>query len=418
MNKTNHGVQIDSQESSLPTFVAVVLHIYGGKGHVLSYHKAVGEAVRLNGWSHLAVVSPDPAPIEFPHEWNIEYVNSGVLDYEGTEIKRLLKRLNFWAFLKSIYILSRDFTRVLRKELKSRKNRKIIFLESFNPLQLLSMVLSLLFVKRDRLSVWLMYRGGPDWGGRKHRLMAKSFATLFRAMNPIIRSLIGRNNLILLTDSEVLSASLPKYYKNPVYLVPIPHTPANHDVYAGKEESREHIVCWWPGAPRADKGVCIIRRLVSLRNRDAHKVTLVAAKSANLIAQPDCINIVAVDDKLDRQVYERCFFTSDVVLLPYDRDIYGESTSGIFTECIVAGTIPLVTRGTWMAYELEKRKLGELAVDWHDNAIIQKMVHLAMDPVVKQRIKAMQMEYRTFHSISSYAKVIDSLYRSLPPSRN
>mgnify|MGYP001609086973 CR=1 FL=1 len=415
MNKANNEIPIESHETFSPTFMAVVLHIYGGKGHVLSYHKAVGEAVRLNGWSHLAVVSPDPALTEFPREWNVEHVDSGVLDYEGTEIKRLLKRLNFWAFIKSTYILAHDFTNVLRKELESRPNRKIILLESFNPLQLLSVILSLLFVKRDRLSVWLMYRGGPDWGGRKHRLMAKSFATLFRAMNPIIRLLVGGNNLMLLTDSEILSASLPKYYKKPVYLVPIPHTPVNHGVYTEKEESHEHVVCWWPGAPREDKGMGVIRRLASLKDRDAYKVTLVAAKSANLIAQADCIKITAVDDKLDRQDYERRFFISDVVLLPYDRDIYSESTSGIFVECIVAGAIPLVTKDTWMAYELEKRDLGELVIDWGSDFLVQQIIDLATNRSIKQKIRTMQLEYRSFHSIPSFAQAIHSLY-TRPPS--
>lgn len=413
MNKTNYEIQTENQEPYPPTFVAVVLHIYGGKGHVLSYHKALGEAIRLNGWTHLAVVSPDPKLPELPREWSVEYIDSGILDYEGTEIIKQLKRLNIWAFIKSMYVLGRDFTKVLRKELAFRKNRKIIFLESFNPLQLWSVILSLLFVKRDRLTVWLMYRGGPDWGGRRHRLMARSFAALFRAVNPIICLLIGRDNLVLLTDSEVLSTSLPRYYKKSVHLVPIPHTPANQVEHTEKRVPHDPVICWWPGAPRADKGIDIILRLVSLKDPDAHKLLLVAAKSTMLVSQADCIRVETVDDKLGRQDYERRFFASDVVLLPYDRDIYSESTSGIFVECIVAGAIPLVTKDTWMAYELEKRDLGELAIDWGSEFLIQQIIGIATSRSIKLKIRTMQSEYRSFHSIPSFAQAIHSLYKRL-----
>lgn len=411
MNKANHEISIESQETLPPTFMGLALHIYGGKGHVFSYHKALGDAIRLNGWIHLAIVSPDLKLPELPDEWEVEYIDSGVLDYERPEIIRLLKCLNLWLFIKSMYVLGRDFARVLRKELESRSNRKIIFLESFNPLQLLSVVLSLLFVKRSRVSVWLMYRGGPDWGGRKHRLMSKSFSMLFRATNPIIRLLVGKENLVLLTDSEILSKSLPKYYKNPVHLVPIPHTPGQYRNSLSDTKSHDQVICWWPGAPRAEKGLDIIHRLASLKDKDAHQITLVAAKSTNLSAQEGCVRMETVEDKLARQDYENRFFTSDFILLPYDQAIYSESTSGIFTECIVAGVTPLVTKGTWMAYELEKRDLGELAIDWGSDSILQQIIGLATNDSIRQKIRAMQDEYRSFHTIPSFAHALDSLYQ-------
>ncbi len=414
MNSTNHETQIVAQEALPPTFMALVLHIFGGKGHVLSYHKALGEALRLNGWIHLAVVSPDPKLPDLPREWSVEYIDSGVLDYEGVEIIKLLKCLNFWAFIKSMYILGRGFTGVLRKEVEFRPNKKIIFLETFNPLQLLSVILSLLFVKRDRLSVWLLHRGGPDWGGRKYRVMARSFAISFKVMTPMIELLVGRDDVVLLTDSEILVTTLSKYYKRTVHLVPIPHTPGDHGDHIKDAAPHGRVICWWPGTPRAEKGTDIIQRLASVKDRDADKVVLVAARSANLTTQVGCIRIETVDDKLPRQDYENRFFTSDLILLPYDRDIYSESTSGIFTECIVAGAIPLVTRDTWMAYELEKMGLGELAIDWESNLIVQQIISLAANDSIKQKIRGMQAKYRSFHTIPSFARTLDSLYKLAP----
>lgn len=395
-----------------PTFIGVALHIYGGKGHVLSYHKALGEAIRLNVWEHLAVISPDLNLPKLPTEWTVEYIDSGVLDLEGSEVIRLIKRLNFWSFIKSMYILRRDFSRVMRKEIARKSNKKIIFLESFNPLQLIAFVLSLFFVKRKQLSVWIMYRGGPDWGGPKHRLMARSFAFLFRAMNPIIQLLVGKNNFVLLTDSEMLSSTLPNYYRRVVHCVPIPHTDGQHTNSELSMKSIGQITCWWPGAPRAEKGLDIIQKLAAVMDPEAHKLTLVVARSVNLSSKKGCISIEMIDDKLSQQDYANRFFSSDIILLPYDKDIYSESTSGIFTESIVAGVIPLVTKGTWMAYELEKRDLGELVLEWDNVPLIQFIRKVAKDESIKQKVSAMRDEYRTFHTIPSFAHSLDILYKS------
>jgi hypothetical protein len=417
MNRTPHDRQEECGGASAPTFIAVVLHIYGGKGHVLSYHKAVEEAVRLNGWSHVAVISPDPNIIELPGHWRVEYIDSGVLDYEGVAIKRLVKGLRFWPFIKGMYTLSASFARVLRNENKESRNDKIVFLESFNPLQLISIAISFFFTKRDTLSVWLMYRGGPDWGGPKHRLMARTFAVLFRAINPVFQWLVGKDNLVLLTDSEILSTSLPVYYKLPVHLVPIPHTPHQPANNARDKKSIDGITCWWPGAPRPDKGYDIVRRLAALDGPHTQNVTLVVAKSASLASKPRGVRIEQIEDRLEREEYERRFFSSTFILLPYDRDIYRESTSGIFTECVAAGAIPLVSEGTWMAYELNKWNLSELVLDWEDDQIFKEVVRIAADPSVNERMRAMQVEYLSFHNTFSYAQSIGSLYKALPLHR-
>ena len=412
MNNTVRNNVTPSEDYSPPTFIGVALHIYGGKGHVLSYHKALGEAIRLNGWEHLAVISPAPNLPKLPPEWTVEYIDSGVLDLEGLEVIRYIKHLKFWFFIKSMHTLRRDFSRVLRKEIERRQNKKIIFLESFNPLQLIAIVLSLLFVKRKKLSVWLMYRGGPDWGGPKHRLMARSFAFLFRAMNPVIQLLVGKNNFVLLTDSEMLSSTLPKYYHRVVHCVPIPHTDGQHTNAEPSIKSIEQITCWWPGAPRAEKGLDIIQNLATLHDPGVHKLTLVVARSVNLSSKKGCISIEMIDDKLSQQDYANRFFSSDIILLPYDKDIYSESTSGIFTECIVAGVIPLVTKGTWMAYELEKMDLGELVLEWGNVPLIPFICKVAKDETIKQKVSAMRDEYRTFHTIPSFAHSLDILYKS------
>jgi glycosyltransferase involved in cell wall biosynthesis len=403
----------NSLRYSSPTFISFVLHLYGGKGHVLSYQTAVGEAVRLNGWDHLAAISPDPKILNFPSEWKISYVDSGVLDYEGVEIVKLLRSFRIWPFIKSIYKFSKDLQALLRRETKDKKNRKVIFMEAFNPLQLLSLVFALIFVNRSSFSLWLVYRGGPDWGGARHRLLARSFSMSFRTINPVLELFLGKKNLLLLTDSDKLKISLEKYYKRTVHVLPIPHTSALAiETPRSARQDSESIKCWWPGAPRTDKGLDIIKRLASIESEQAHKLKLFIAKSANVTPVQHGINVVALEDKLDREEYDRMFFQSDLVLLPYDQEIYSESTSGVFTEAIVAGVITLVTKDTWMAYELERHGLRELVIDWNCTAVIERLIRLSNDSEIREKILKMQTAYKKYHNIENFAVALKKLHQS------
>ena len=394
-----------------PTFMALILHLYGGKGHVFSYQKSVGEAVRLNGWDHLAAISPDPTIKIFPSQWRSVYVDSGVLDYEGIEIIKLLRSFTFFPFISSMHRFARALRSLLKREMNEKHNKKIIFLEVFNPLQLISLVFALMFMKQNRIAVWLLYRGGPNWGGSRHRFLAQSHTMSFRAIHPLIELIVGKSNLVLLTDSNKLRLSLQEYYKRPVHVVPIPHTPTSIS-----EESmplrvqNEEISCWWPGAPRPEKGLDIIRRIASEKNEQAFKIKLFVAESANLTIVPDGIKVEAVEDKLGREEYDRMFFTSNLILLPYDQEIYNESTSGIFTESIVAGAIPLVTKDTWMAYELYKYNLTELILDWNNDNLISKLIQISSDVIIKEKIKNMQIKYNEYHNVKSFAQTLKSLY--------
>lgn len=401
---------LNNNESPLPpTLIALILHLYGGKGHVYSYQKSVSEAVRLNGWDHLAVISPDPVLKEFPSDWRVEFADSGVLDYEGGKIMAMVRRLQFWRFISSTFRFCLDLRRVLSKEISRSSNKKIILLDSYNPFQLFSLLLALIFVSRKQIVLWLIYRGGPNWGGPKHRMMARSFAYCFRFLNPFFELLLGKKNLVLLTDSDMLRQSLPLFYKRQVHLIPIPHTAAHVDKELIVDKSRDEIVCWWPGAPRADKGLDIIQRLASMVTDAAPQIELWVAQSVPVDAITGGVKIQKILDKLPRSEYDANFYACDLILLPYDTGIYNESTSGIFTECIVAGAIPLVTKGTWMAYELSQFDLNELVIDWDRTEIFENFIRISRDPFVNEKIEKMKIKYEEYHCVKSFAVTFNEL---------
>ena len=86
----------------------------------------------------------------------------------------------------------------------------------------------------------------------------------------------------------------------------------------------------------------------------------------------DGMQAVSLPTHLTRTEYLMQLAISDLVLLPYDALAYKERTSGIFIETIVAGKMPAVTRGTWMAGELARYDLSELIVDWNAPAVLTR----------------------------------------------
>ena len=393
-----------------PTLVGLTLHLNGGRGHVLPYHKSLGQAVKINGWQHLALVSHRKDLPSLPEDWKVEYLDSGLLDCERNIVIKEIRRLNIFAFARGFFCLTKDLVRSLRKEISTNPGEKIIFLESFNPLQLLALVITLFFLDRRYLRIWLMYRGGPNWGGKKHRLMARSFSYAFRLMNPIIEILVGKRRLTLLTDSAILSANLPGFYKRSVNLLPIPHTPSKINKNRTNKNINQPILCWWPGAPRPEKGLEHINRLISLNTAPAKHIKFVLPRSIRNSNNKNNSQIQWVDDKLPTEEYEHQLLVSSCILLPYDKDLYSESTSGVFTECVVAGALPLVSRGTWMAYELEKRDLNALCINWDSSDALQRVIDVNYDEVIQSRFIRMRDEYRSFHSIPSFARELEVLW--------
>ena len=103
---------------------------------------------------------------------------------------------------------------------------------------------------------------------------------------------------------------------------------------------------------------------------------------------------------------------SDIILLPYHADAYKERTSGIFTECIIAGKIPLVTPHTWMAEELKNYQLDDLIIDWENaQAVCDRIISLMANPSIHAQILMMQKDFKQFHNLENYARMMQEIFR-------
>jgi hypothetical protein len=162
------------------------------------------------------------------------------------------------------------------------------------------------------------------------------------------------------------------------------------------------IDCWWPGgSTREDKGLHHIRLFAERIKRENLPIRLIAARNS---AQKGVQATLYVEDNMSRSNYEKWFNTADIVLLPYDPKVYHSATSGIFVEAILAGAIPVVRDGTWMASELKRYGLDSFIFDWEDPALPSRLVSLKKN----KKLEDMAREYRKFHSIEGFT---ESMFR-------
>lgn len=385
----------DEGRQSSPILVSLIPNLMAGEGHIIPYHQSVSQAVHQLKWQHRIVIPVDSQIKELPINWEPVLCNYD-LEKEGNFFDKLLRLQGTWK-------LSQSIANYLRAKVINQADFSIIFLERFIHLQLFALLIALYLVPTDKLSVWLLYR--RDTYKDRTRFV-------YKLLNYLIKKRLRLNRLKLLTDSELLGKGLFHYFQEPVKIVPIPHTDINHCAKIISRDSQ--IVCWWPGFPREEKGLEIIKNLVNKPGDYATNITIVCAKCSQLNPTENGVNLKLIKNHLTREEYQNWLQLSTIILLPYNAPAYQARTSGIFTESIMAGKIPLVTHDTWMAHELFKYNLAELVIDWHKpKKVFELIENLANDDEIRAKLQAMKQSYEKFHSIGSYAGIIETLYREM-----
>lgn len=385
--------------SGFPTVLSIVPDLKGGRGHMLSYHLALSEAARSIGWRHLVVTAPDPEIVRLPDCWNADLVPP-ILEIGYHDLLSTRGRL---AIASGILALAASLRRAVRSTQAASTGELILFMERFNALQLAALPLALALLPRRHLHLWLMFRHEPGTA-------ANPGGRMLRFSVDLLGLLLG-NRFSLVTDTEPLRHALVRYHARPVTVLPIPHTVAT-PMEPGCRDTPERVL-WWPGPPREDKGWGWIRRLAMLEIPSAGQcwsLRLALAVSAGVVAQPRGIPIVALPEVLSADDYDGWMFRAHAVLLPYDPKRYRAASSGIFTEAVVAGAMPLVTAGTWMASELERFGLPELVLDWARPDLLEHIDSLLRAPELGSRLAAFRDHYRTFHCVPSFAVAMQDLH--------
>jgi len=358
------------------------------RGHLYEYNKAVGEAARLAGWEHRAAVRAAARVAVLPPGWDLCLGSTTTWLTKGP-LARLEKG---WRLFLSL-------AAYLRRQ--ARQDRPIIlFLEWFNFVHLLPFTLALATVlRRQAFSIWVVHRleAGTDWQTRANFFLLRCLAAL----------VAGR--LVHLSDSELVARELSRFgYR--VRLLPVPHTALEEPFGTPIAAAQTNWVAWLPGQAMPEKGLDHVRRLAALTNPSADSLLLVASQSSGLTQAPGACQVVLLPDVLPRSEYLAWMRRADVILLPYNPAVFRARTSGIFVEAVVAGKLPVVTAGTWMAHELLKYDLPELILDWTSPTVLCDLLRLAHADDVRAKLRRMQSAYAQFHSVPGYADTMQRVF--------
>lgn len=383
-----------------PLFISLIPHLMGGEGHILPYHGAVRRSVEYLGWQYQAWVPQDGDP-------NLEEIGDRLhrillpedLEAEGSMVAKIAR-------IPQAMQCGDVLAQQLRPLLTDGESRPVIlFLERFIHLQLFAIWWGLRQLSpqaRQRLHFWILYRRDV------HLDQTRS---VYHWLHQRLRKLLSPPQCQFLTDSEPLGRSLQDYFRQPFTVMPIPHTDFAEVVPLSVEA--DPILCWWPGAPREEKGWSVMRHWVSLPQPNSPRLQLIASAASGLKSNGEGIEVHLIGDRLTREEYASWLNKAQIILLPYDPEAYAERTSGIFTEAIIAERIPLVSPGTWMARELNQYDLNSLVVDWQaPSPVWAEIAQKLADPSIHRRLAVMAQAYRRHHSLESYAKTLQEIWLS------
>jgi hypothetical protein len=371
-------------EDTSPLLASIIPNLHGGRGHVYGYHCAVAKAAKHLGWKHIALVSPDPAFASLPTGWHI------CLDQGNTDLK-----INPFRKVKGAYRWFVTLDRALR-EIPAHQQPTVLLFEGFGSLQLAGLATNLLLHRPANRHVWLLYYTDVHRSPISH---------IYRLLNKLIKNILPEGYFQLLTDSELLANSFTDYFGEPVTQVPM--LPGSAPTVLELPQRHTDILCWWPGEPRWEKGLAVMQHLSTLQSQE---LVLLAAEDSNLKATPGASHIQLLPTHLSEAEYLHWLAKSDLILLPYDKNTYQERTSGIFLETILACKTPVVSPGTWMAWQLSQYHLSELVVDWYREDLVAHLSFCARNPNLAEKLKKMQQHFQHLHTVDGYAAAIKALF--------
>ncbi len=374
--------------------------LYSELGHSLIYTQFIEKAADLNEWDFLALLPKKSLLENLPSHWvkkiGCPTVRHWFETVEKMPYKRFSKRIRAQ---RRLYYHFSALKLLVGLFLKSRKTKKVLFLEAFDQTDLRVLVNLLKFFPKKKFSLWII-----------HRYQASALKGDLKKFDECHQKLIKMGvSLKILTDSDLLQEDLEEAFKLPVSVLPI-HYIKFDQIRPPKPVGT--IICWWPGLVREGKGLPIIRDWVESTHSNNKQIHLVINERANLKLHDESPQVTLVENFLPRKDYLDWMHKSDVILLPYLDLHYEKTTSSIFIEAVMSGTIPLVYPKTWMAHELQKHDLAELAIDWEASTLPEKIIRISLDANILKKLNVMRKEYHKFHCLENYAQVMKQLTAS------
>lgn len=360
------------------TFHSFAHYAFNELGHPYVYHHSFQQAVEHTE-NTCYVYAPRQCSIaDLPPRWS---------KWFHSTFNRKNRR-GFW----------KDCIKLFRSAANTSQER-IFFIEMFSRRDFLPFAVTSLLFSRRNDKIWVLYRDDLTTRRKKDRQTIFFFSRL-------LMKKFGKR-MTLLTDSDLLANYYASKLDRPLTILPIPHIDFIPQPF--KPFIKEKVICSFPGHPRKDKGEEVIEKLIKLADPMAARIELDLSGATLFSKVTNGLSIHLRKALLSREEYLASLQHCDLILLPHDATLYKWRTSGIFVEAIMAGKIPIVRAGTWLAHELKKYGIDDLAVDWDSPLFFTHLFSLLEKPKLWQQLQTMQDSYLQFHSFSHFVEKIKQL---------
>lgn len=377
------------------------------RGHSYNYHRAVRDSLKLASIGYKVLIPKKNPIIDKDDLWEARMqIPAGSVSDTSS------KFLRFFIYIHKSLCATASWPHFYSKF--SKNTKVIVFYETggnFLNEALISIALKILGKKP--YAVWFLIRGLPD---------TKKFLYLLKISVFFAELFSGRGKLILATDTVLLQEHLSCILKKNVISLPIPHGyPMSCDHEASKRCGVDRVKIWGLSCTGENKGEQYLANLLRNANRTFGDI-FVRSMFLEKYRIPEKPYIKVAPNELDAQQFSYLLQSCNVVLLPYfggGVQAYKLSSSGVFVDSVTAGLLPLVTKHTWMEFELNRFNLNELVIDWGKFKTFSDLCllidRLLNDENTMRKLDEMRYSYANMHSPSSF---LETLYRHnfLPPN--
>lgn len=255
--------------------------------------------------------------------------------------------------------------------------------------------------------------------------VGNTYRDIYSAIFSLFESCGMQDRLHFFTDSASLANEYKTITRFEFNVLPIPH---NSHTAVGSISSpiapeNKPATIAYLGVALSIKGFPFIPYVVSkmreqIRAKKASfQLQIQHFGEKSILMAADRLSFYDIDlyhGTLSTELYYQIMERSDIILLPYSLDFYHSQTSGVFSEAMALGKVPIVPRGTWMAQEAERFGVGRSFFP-SDLRSFSESVLAVYDNIDEERKKAKEasISWNLFHCPNSFVNSIKTHLRSL-----
>jgi glycosyltransferase involved in cell wall biosynthesis len=242
----------------------------------------------------------------------------------------------------------------------------------------------------------------------------------FRKLEAVIASLSSGDarRLIFFSVTEPLAEELTGLLGTPVAVAPLPIPSVDPRRYPPPDQRSGRPRVAVLGGLRAEKGSYLLPGIVRACRSRVRVEFLLHLTNNNLdddeleklAPLKDEPHVTVIDRPITRPDYYRAVASADLGLFPYEVVAYRQRASGVFADMVAFGKPAVVTRGTWLAEQIESgHAAGTIAPDLEPDSLARAIANCVSDlEHLTSAAQALSAAWRESVSLSAFVDFMEA----------